>query len=185
MKRMNVLILSLTLLVGAGNVSLSYAQQQDRKTTSSKNSTSKRKVVKKAQTKVVKKLPAKKSTVKHAGISYYASAGKYYRKLGTKYLMVTAPIGLRVAALPVGRIVFHFNNHPYYCYDGAIYSAVSNNEYEVVTPEVGMVVPQLPEVNVREVSIDDKIYFEFDNILYKQIPTQDGLQYEVIGTLAD
>ncbi len=181
MKRIHVLILSLILLIGGADFAQSYAntQQQQRKTTSV------RKEVKKPQTKIVKRLPIRHKTVKHAGNTFHMNKGKYYRKLGSKYMMVPPPIGLRVAALPIGRIVFHFNSRPYYCYDGAIYSQVGDNQYEVVTPEIGMVVPELPEVNVREVSINNKIYFEYDDILYKQIPTQSGLQYEVIGTLAD
>ena len=48
---------------------------------------------------------------------------------------------------------------------------------------MGTIVPELPEDDVEKVMIDDKTYLEYDGVLYKEIPTETGLQYEVIGQL--
>ena len=59
------------------------------------------------------------------------------------------------------------------------------NEYEVVEPSVGTVVPELPENDVEVVTIDGETYYEFDDILYKPLVTKEGVQYEVVGRLDD
>jgi hypothetical protein len=61
----------------------------------------------------------------------------------------------------------------------------AGKEYEAVEPTVGAVVPDLPEHNVEEVTIDGKTFYEYDHILYKSIVTEDGLKYEVVGKLDD
>ncbi|MFR9547033.1 MAG: DUF6515 family protein [Rikenellaceae bacterium] len=99
------------------------------------------------------------------------------------YLAASSLYGLRVASIPNSRYMFYYNDGIYYLAEGVIYSETDEGDYEIVMPEVGMIIPQLPEVNVNEIVINNKIYFEFDNMIYKQIPTQDGLMYEVIGVL--
>ena len=73
---------------------------------------------------------------------------------------------------------------PHYYYRGVYYRQV-NNEYEVVEPSVGTVVPELPENDVEVVTIDGETYYEFDDILYKPLVTKEGVQYEVVGRLDD
>ncbi len=169
-----------------------------KKTTSSKNVTTNKKVtigkstpvqkpvtvVKNSKTKMVNKVPSKAVTVRVKGSDYYRNGSRYYKYVNSKYVLTMPPFGLRVSIIPALHTIFRFNNYNYYCADGVIYQATSNDQFEVVQPQVGMVLPELPVVNVSEVVIDGMVYFEFDNILYKQIPTTSGLQYEVIGTLS-
>lgn len=58
---------------------------------------------------------------------------------------------------------------------------VAPTEYEVVKPEKGMIVPQLPANNVETVWLHGVAYYLFDDVLYREIPTQTGIQYEVAG----
>ncbi|MFI3304397.1 MAG: DUF6515 family protein [Rikenellaceae bacterium] len=142
-------------------------------------------VVKSPKTPTVSKAPKSSAIVSHKGNNYYRHNSKYYVKSGPKYVRTPPPFGLRVAILPALYTAFVFNNMRYYCSDGVIYSSVSgSNEYEVVEPQIGMIVPALPKVNVSQIMIDDKIYFEFEGYLYKQIPTEEGLMYEVVGSLS-
>ncbi|MFI3266145.1 MAG: DUF6515 family protein [Rikenellaceae bacterium] len=179
-RKLSTLLLVAMMVVG-GSMSVHASTQN--KTPDKK---SEKVVVKNSRVKSVNKISPKKYTaVKHNGYTVYASNNKYYRKVNDKYIHVMPPFGLKVSLLPTHRTLFNFGNKVYYCAAGAIYQKLSSTEYIVVEPEVGMVVPELPEVNVREVSIDGYIYFEFDDIIYKQVPTTQGIQYEVVGSLSN
>ncbi len=141
-------------------------------------------IIKDSKPKVVSKLPAKSVTMQFKGANIYKDGYKYYKKVDSKFVVIAPPIGLRVSIIPAIHTIFKFNNINYYCSEGVIYKATEDDQFEVVQPEVGMIVPELPEVNVREVNIDGTIYFEFEGLLYKQIPTESGLQYKVSGSLA-
>jgi len=77
-----------------------------------------------------------------------------------------------------------FGAVPHFYFMGTYYKQV-NEEYETVQPAVGTIVPELPDHNVEEVTIDGKTYFEYDNILYKTVVIKSGVQYEVVGKLDD
>lgn len=44
-----------------------------------------------------------------------------------------------------------------------------------------MVVPELPRVGVTRMKIKGEILFAYDHVLYKKIPTSNGVQFEVQG----
>ncbi len=140
-------------------------------------------VVNRPAVKSVGTIRANHATIRHNGVLLHISKGKFYRKVNSNYVLSMPPIGVRVKTLPSARVLFRFNNRPYYCYGGVIYSKIESGEYEVVAPKVGMVVPELPEAGVSELSIDGKIYYEYDEILYKAVPTKRGVQYEVIENI--
>jgi hypothetical protein len=98
--------------------------------------------------------------------------------------LIVAPRGLRVGFLPLGNRSLLIHNIPHYYYAGTYYRAVGN-EYEVVQPSIGTVVPELPEDNVEEITIDGQSYLEYDDVLYKTVVTTTGIQYEVVGRLDD
>lgn len=188
MKRLFLVLFSLLILTVA-NVDETYASNRSSKTTaktsakaSTKTSTKKVEVVKSTKVKSVNKLPKQAVYVKHNGTSYYTKDSKYYKKSGSKYVVVQPPFGLRVSVLPKHFVPFVFNSISYYCAEGIIY-AQESNEYVVVEPVEGMIVPELPELNVNTLKIDGTMYYEFENVLYKEIPTAQGNQYRVVGTL--
>ncbi len=76
-----------------------------------------------------------------------------------------------------------FGAVPHFYYMGTYYRQNNNEEYETVEPAVGAIVPELPDHDVDEVTIDGKTFFEYDNVLYKSVVTNDGVQYEVVGKL--
>lgn len=140
-------------------------------------------VINSPRVKSVRTIRADHATIRHNGVLLHISKGKFYRKVNSSYILSMPPIGIRVKSIPSARVVFRFNNCSYYCYGGILYSKVKSGEYEVVVPEVGMIVPELPETGVTELSIDDKIYYEYDGTMYKAVPTKRGVQYEVIENI--
>ncbi len=132
---------------------------------------------------VLPSLPSKHVIKSYKGTSYHIHDGRFYLNIGSGFRLTIPPIGFRVSVLPMNYLMFNFNNKVFYSYAGVVYRQLNRSTYEVVAPQKGMIVPELPEVNVSEVMIDGMIYFEFDGILYKQIPTRYGLQYEVVGEL--
>lgn len=90
-------------------------------------------------------------------------------------------IGTRVPFRPVNSVAFYFNGIPYLFAAGVFYKECDNSEYEVIKPEIGMIVPQLPEYNVEQVTFKNETLFLFDGTLYKQIPTPEGVKYKVTG----
>lgn len=103
---------------------------------------------------------------------------KSHRIIGTRLV-----VGTRVQRLPSSWITFTFNNIPYIYAGGVYYQEVSSSEYVVVKPEKGMLVPSLPDYNVEKVEIKGETLFRFENTLYKQVPTSEGVQYQVVGFL--
>lgn len=56
-----------------------------------------------------------------------------------------------------------------------------DKDYEVVNPQIGMVVPELPREGVTRMKIKDELFWVYDNVLYKEIPTSSGIKFEVQG----
>ncbi|GAL60869.1 flagellar hook-length control protein FliK [Algibacter lectus] len=92
---------------------------------------------------------------------------------------VVPSVGFQIRTLPVGYKRVNFNNRSYYAHNG-IYFVKVNNYYEVITPEIGTVVYELPE-DVEKVTIDGARYYEFNNVLYEKIQVDGTRAYEVIG----
>jgi Family of unknown function (DUF6515) len=118
------------------------------------------------------------------GYNYYHHAGFCYGYYNNVYRIRPFPIGFRVNILPIGFHTIFYQGIPRYYYGGTYYVKV-NNTYKTATPSVGMIVPNLPEADLEEVKMNDTIYYEYNDILYKPIE-KDGLtQYEVAGSLGD
>ena len=93
----------------------------------------------------------------------------------------TAVVGTRVKKLPAKGITVYYNRRPFVYINGVYYKKLGPSKYEVVRPEVGMIVPLLPDYNVEKVYIKGETLLLFDKTLYRQIPTSKGVQYKVTG----
>lgn len=124
--------------------------------------------------------------VNHRGSDYRYYNGRYYRPSNGSYVVVAPPRGIRVNVIPRNYLTIMVGRNPFFYYEGVYYRQVpTSNEYEVVDAPMGAIVPELPQDDVRAVVINGKTYFEYDNILYKAVVTQDGVQYKVMGTISD
>jgi len=129
-------------------------------------------------------LPGGYITLNHRRGNYFFHNGYYYNNAPGGFAVVSAPFGVRIRVLPMGYRRVMFGAVPHFYFMGTYYKQV-NEEYETVQPAVGAIVPELPDHNVEEVTIDGKTYFEYDNILYKTVVIKSGVQYEVVGKLDD
>ncbi|MFI3316882.1 MAG: DUF6515 family protein [Rikenellaceae bacterium] len=88
--------------------------------------------------------------------------------------------GSRVTTIPSNRIRFTYKNKPYYFHQGIVYILV-DRQYEVVDLVEGMIIPDLPERELRKVILGKKVYYEYCEVIYQIIRTREGDQYQVVG----
>lgn len=136
-----------------------------------------------AHIRVVRALPRAAVAVSFAGTSYYYGAGLYYRYYGGNYVLVPAPIGFRLAVLPVGYSTVWVNGSPYYYFQGNYYQTLEGTaEFVVVTPPKEAVLDTLPE-GAQQVEINGNSYYEYGGTLYKVVLVPDGKAFKVVGDL--
>ena len=123
--------------------------------------------------------------INYRGYDYAYSKGHYYKRVNEVYNLVPPPHGIRVKIIPSDYLTIMVQSVPYYFYEGVYYRNTIEDDYEVVAPPMGAIVPELPEYDVKALVIDGKTVFEYDNILYKPVVTKSGVQYKVIGTIGD
>ncbi len=141
-------------------------------------------VVRSRRVRTVAVMPAGHVTYVVRGRNYYYANGFYHAHVNNVYTVVAPPVGVRIRILPVGYRRIVIAGAPHFYYQGAYYRQVGE-EYETVEPTIGTLVPELPEDNVDEVTIDGETYYEFDDRLYKAKVTTEGTQYEMVGKLDD
>ena len=89
--------------------------------------------------------------------------------------------GVVVASLPAYYTVCYTGGSAYYYSNGVYYvKEEKGKSYKVVRPPVGTVVPVLPE-EAKQNILDGKMYYEFQDVVYKEIKTEEGLKFEVVG----
>ncbi|MDY8134310.1 DUF6515 family protein [Aquimarina sp. 2201CG5-10] len=133
--------------------------------------------------RAVRTLPSTTVVIKRNGIHYHYHRGLYYRYYGGRYVVVTAPIGIRVKILPVGHRTIVLANIPYYYYQGTYYIE-SNNGYKTIEAPENIIVHELPE-DAEQLEIDGKNYFEYGSTLYKVVTTPEGKAFKVVGNLEE
>jgi hypothetical protein len=110
---------------------------------------------------------------------YYYDRHKFYTFSGGRYIPIIPRIGFKIDLLPLEYITIRNGNMEYYWCDGIFYNRIDDG-YEVVKPELGTVVYELPD-DVEKVEINGFVYYEFDDILYEKIQIDGTRAYEVVG----
>lgn len=120
--------------------------------------------------------------IAHSGRKYHYKSGIYYRKSGAKYLIVKAPVGLRVQTLPKEGIRCVVRGKRYFYYYGTFYKQVDNSdEYITVAPPLGARVNALPE-GYKTVEIKGEDLYQFEGTYYKVVIDDNNQElYEVVG----
>ncbi|OFX83393.1 MAG: hypothetical protein A2W99_11700 [Bacteroidetes bacterium GWF2_33_16] len=120
--------------------------------------------------------------LRHSGINYHYHSGIYYRPYGDTYVIVRAPIGVRVRTLPNGTVHFVIGGRRYFYYYGTYYVRSVNDDYITVAPPVGAIVDALPD-GYKKVIIDNNTYYEFEGTYYKAFIDENGeVLYEVVSS---
>jgi len=113
----------------------------------------------------------------HRGINFYYRGGFFY---DSYFNWFYPPIGFAIMTLPYGYYNFTYGGNPYYYY-GGVYYIQNNNQYEVVSPVLGAIVPELPK-DTKVIYIDGKkCYVTKDNVYYEEFIDDNVLKYKVIG----
>ena len=105
--------------------------------------------------------------IAYRGIGYRFHKGVWYRPRGARFIVVRAPLGIRVRALPVGYTRIVVGPRPYFYY-GTFYVKTDGQEeeYEVVEAPAGAEVDALPE-GYEVVNINGEEYYQLDDVYYK------------------
>jgi hypothetical protein len=140
-------------------------------------------VVRPRVVRTVTVLPSGYSVHHYHAHDYFFHEGRYYVRSGPSYAVAFAPFGLQLDILPDGYHRIIVGSVPYYYFMGTFYIQVHPEVYEVVAPEVGAIVPDLPMDDVEEVTIGGVDYYAYDNYLYEPVDTDEGPQFKVIGQL--
>jgi Family of unknown function (DUF6515) len=141
-------------------------------------------VVKTRTYRTFNSLPFGHRRFRYGGFNYYHHAGFCYGYYNNVYRIQPFPRGFRINVLPIGYHTIIYQSTPRYYYAGTYY-VKENNTYKTEAPEIGMVVPNLPEADLEEVKMNDVTYYEYDDILYKPVEKDGVTQYEVAGSLGD
>ena len=136
--------------------------------------------------RVVRTLPRHHVTLMYGGLSYFYYSGIYYSLYGEEYIVVMPPRGFRIHVLPVGYVRIVVGPSIYFYHSGVYYSesAVSTTEadgkYEVTKAPVGVVLNDISE-DSEEIVIDGKIFYEYNDVLYKKVINSEGIaSYKVV-----
>jgi hypothetical protein len=81
-----------------------------------------------------------------AGASLLYSAGMFYRSTPAGYVVVPAPMGAVVPALPPGYTVVYMGGVPYYYYGNAYYAAAPNGYVVTAPPAIAAPMAAAPSV---------------------------------------
>lgn len=128
----------------------------------------------------VRNIPNRK-VVTHRGVNYYYANNRFYTYSRGRYVNIAPRVGFRISTLPRIHTRIVFNNHVFFNVDGIFYSQVDEG-YEVVEPEVGTIVYELP-TETEKVEIDGLTYYEYANVLYEKVQVDGTRAYEVVGII--
>ncbi len=128
--------------------------------------------------RVVRTLPINHVRIVYRGLPYFYYAGLYYTMYGNDYIVVLPPRGFRIGVLPVGHVRIVVGPSVYFYHSGVYYTetTVTNSDeekYEVTSPPVGVVVDSLDD-EAEIIYIDGKEFYEYNDIIYKQIIGANG-----------
>lgn len=89
-------------------------------------------------------------------------------------------IGSIIKKRPVRSIVIYYDNVPYLYANGVYYKFI-NHEYEVIKPQIGMIVPTLPKDGLKKIRMKDEVLYSYNNVLYKKFITTEVVRFKVQG----
>ena len=94
------------------------------------------------------------------------------------YVVVGAPIGIRIRFIPAAHSRFVIDHRDYYYYYGTYY-VMNNAYYEVLKPPVGALVESIPD-GYEQLQINRETYYIVDGVQYKPILNNNEIWYQVL-----
>ena len=123
--------------------------------------------------------PATATTVEVGGVTYIHDRGIFWLQQGTDYLVVTAPVGAVVAALPLGAARVPTGSGAYWYFFGTFFAG-RDGAYAVVKPPEGLTVYYLPDGYTQEKAGAADV-FRFGETLFQPVFVQGVLAFQVIA----
>ena len=136
-------------------------------------------VNRRSKVRTLRVLPRAARAVRFGRTSFYVANGVYYRKSATGFVIVKAPVGVRVTRLPAKRKRVIFGSATYYYAAGTFYQKQAGN-YIVVAAPAGALLYDV-SADVDKVKIDGEVYYEYADVIYEKIKTPNGVAYRVVG----
>lgn len=127
---------------------------------------------------VVDYCPSRAQVIKYGAVPYYYYEGVFYKLQNRKYVVVRAPFGMRVGAVPFGCHAFYHHGKQYYYYYGTYY-VQRGNYYETVSAPVGSLVESIPD-GYEKLIVNGETYYIVDGVQYKAVLYDGEIWYEVI-----
>ncbi|MDP9076880.1 MAG: DUF6515 family protein [Bacteroidota bacterium] len=140
----------------------------------------------------------------YGDFQYYYSDGLFYQYDNSQYTVVEPPVGAEVKELPEKAQSIVINGQQYYELNGVYYQAVTKDDGTVVYqvagkdgelntganvqddqpqgPQMGDIVPQLPQ-DCRKIKVNgEKLYVSPDGVYYQElVDPNGGKTYKVVG----
>ncbi|MCC9138985.1 DUF6515 family protein [Pontibacter silvestris] len=139
---------------------------------------------------VIKKAPARGTrvvkitqphiVVAHRGVNYQYVNGIFYQPYGAEYMVVSAPIGIRVRRLPTYYQSVFIGGRTFLYFNGIFYKKTAEEEYEVIEPPVGARVTELPQ-DAQTIVVNEQKLYVLDGVYYQEVFVNGTLFYEVVG----
>lgn len=123
--------------------------------------------------------PAASTAVEVGGMPYIYDQGIFWLLQGTDYVVVTAPAGATVAALPRGAVRVPAKDATLWYYFGTFFAG-NAGAYTVVRPPPGISVYYLPDGYTLEKQGETDVY-RFGETLFKPVFVQGLLIYQVVA----
>lgn len=126
------------------------------------------------------KLPENAVKIDVGGDAYHYYSGIFFRQIPDKLIVVPAPVGAVVDALPegAGAAVYKGDADTYFYYFGTFF-AREGEKYKVVDPPAGTVVGYVPS-GYTEVEAGDTVRYTFGGITYQPAHFEGNVIYEVV-----
>ncbi|MEO1212987.1 MAG: DUF6515 family protein [Bacteroidota bacterium] len=128
----------------------------------------------------VKVVPAQTRLIRFNSIGYRFSKGIFYKPYRNQYIVVAAPMGIRITSLPIGYRSINVQKRTYFYYNGTYYLA-KGKEFEVVQAPLGALVESIPD-GYQEIEIEGNTYYLVEDTQYKAVIHEGEIMYEVIKT---
>lgn len=117
----------------------------------------------------------------YGGGGYYHGGGYYGPRYHYRPYFYGPRPGFRLSVLPYGFLTFNTGFGPYYYYDGTFYQPYADSDqYQVVDPPMGVVIPALPR-GAKTVVIDGNTYYEKNGTFYQEVQQDKATKYVVVG----
>jgi hypothetical protein len=117
--------------------------------------------------------------VQVGGASYIYDQGIFWLQQGTTYIVVTAPAGATVAAVPAASVRIPFGGKTYWYFFGTFFAEQAGG-YAVVSPPAGLTVYYLPDGYTQDKAGGADV-FRFGGTIFKPVFVQGVLAYQVVA----